>query len=112
VEPRRPVAGQRGGKRFVTVWDGESFAERFTITASQTITGREINDTGAAGYVLDVAWSKDGSRFLVSDREGGVLVYSAHMFAATTDADWLAAAREQVTHELSPEEHHRFGFTT
>ena len=61
--------------------------------------------------MLDVAWSKDGSRFLVSDRQGGVLVYSARMFAATTDTDWIAAGREQVTRELTAEERHRFGFS-
>ncbi len=98
-----------GGRRFVTVWDTPSFTERFRITGSTTLTGQEVDGTGAAGYVLDVAWHPDGNAFLVSDRQGGLLVYSPRLFESDTDDDWLATAREQLAGDLSDEDLRRFG---
>lgn len=97
------------GSRFVTVWETPSFRKIFEITKSETITGQEIQGSGAAGYVLDVSWSPDGKDFLVADRESGILVYAAGLLYAHSDPDWLATARAQVQRALTPEEAREFG---
>lgn len=98
-----------GGRRFVTVWDTQSFTERFRITGSTTLTGQDVDGTGAAGYVQDVAWHPDGDVFLVSDRQSGLLLYSPRLFESDTDDDWLATAREQLVGEMSEEDRRRYG---
>jgi WD40 repeat protein len=98
-----------GGEQFVTVWEADSRRELFKITSSSTITGQVISGTGAAGYVLDVAWYAEGKTLLVSDRQGGLLVYSARLFESDTDDGWLATAREQLQQDLSEEERRRYG---
>ncbi len=97
------------GTQFVTVWETDSFGEIFTISQSETITGQKIRGSGAAGYVLEVAWGPDGKTFLVSDRDGGILVYSVGLFDSTTDDEWLATAKEQVQRSFTREECSRFG---
>ncbi len=97
------------GTQFVTVWETNSFSEIFKITKSETITGQKISRSGAAGYVLDVAWGPGGKSFIVADREGGILVYSAGLLVSKTDDEWLATAQAQVQRSLTPEEHKRFG---
>jgi WD40 repeat protein len=106
--PDARLLASGGGERFVTVWDASNFHEIFRITESETITGQAIRGSGAAGYVLDVAWSRDGKSFLVADREGGVLVYSAGLVASQASADWLRAARDQVERDFTTEERKRF----
>jgi len=98
------------GTRFVKVWDSGAFTQVFELTESQTITGRQIAGSGAAGYVLDVAWGPDGKAFVVSDREGGILVYAASILVAKTADEWLAVAQEQARRRLTPEELRQFGF--
>jgi hypothetical protein len=97
------------GSRFVTVWETREYKAIFEIAQSATITGREIQESGAAGYVLDVSWSPDGKSFLVADREGGILVYAAILLHARSDSDWLATARAQLTRELTESEAQQYG---
>jgi WD40 repeat protein len=97
-----------GGNQFVTVWDANSFSEIFKITQAETITGQTISGSGAAGYVLDVAWGPQGKTFIVSDRNGGVLIYSAGLLVSRTWDDWLATAEEQVQRGFSEEECRQF----
>jgi hypothetical protein len=104
------LLGSGGGHRFVTVWDPTTFERVFRLTSSETITGQTIRGSGAVGYVLDVAWTPDGRTFLVSDRDGGVLVYSAGLFTSRTDDDWLATARAQLQRLLTVDERERLGF--
>ena len=92
------------GTRFVTVWETQSFSEIFKITHSETITGQKISGSGAAGYVLDVAWGPDGKTFVVSDRVGGILLYPARLLFSRIDEDWLLTAREQVERTFTLEE--------
>lgn len=108
--PDGSLLGSAGGNRFVTVWDPTTFQQVFRITSSETITGQIIRGSGAAGYVLDIAWAPDGRTFLVSDRESGVLAYSAGLFTSRTADDWLATARAQLQRELTTEERTRLGF--
>lgn len=100
------------GTRFVKVWETRSFAEVFEVTHSQTITGQQVAGSGAADYVLDVAWGPDGKTFAVSDRAGGILVFAASLLHATTEDDWLATAQAQVQRSLTPQERKQFGFAT
>lgn len=103
------LLGSGGGEKFVTVWDSSTFRERFRLTASETITGQQIFGSSATGYVQDIAWTLDGTSFLVSDRNGGVFVYSAGLFTSETDDDWLVAAHDQVRRRFSAEERQRYG---
>jgi hypothetical protein len=103
------LLGSGSGEKFVTIWDSTTFRERFRVTASETITGQQIFGSGAAGYVLDIAWTRDGSSFLVSDREGGILRYSTLLFTSEMDDRWLASARAQVRRSFSTEERERYG---
>ena len=96
------------GTRFVKVWETGSFAEIFKLTQSQTITGEPVSGSGAAGYVLDVAWGANGKTLVVSDREGGILVFAASLLHAKTDDEWLATAREQVQRGFTREEVKKF----
>ncbi len=96
------------GTRFVKVWETGSFAEIFKLTQSQTITGEAVSGSGAAGYVLDVAWNADGKTFVVSDREGGIMLFAASLLYAKTDDEWLETAREQVQRGFTPEEVRKF----
>jgi WD40 repeat protein len=88
------------GSRFVNVWETSGFSEVFTITDTLTLTGGAVG-SGPAGYILEVAWTDDGRKLVLSDREKGILTYSSRLVTAKTDADWLAAAKDQVLTPLS-----------
>jgi WD40 repeat protein len=106
--PDGRLLGSGSGDELVTVWETGKFAEVFRITKSETLTGREVRGSGPRGYVLDLAWGPDGKSMLVSDREAGLLQYSAQLFTAKDLSDWLSAAHAQVQRELRPEECRRY----
>jgi hypothetical protein len=81
------------GDRLVKAWETGSFELIFEIADTQTITGEKIV-SGAAGYILEVAWSSNGDWLILSDRQKGLLIYSSLLIRAKSNADWLAAARK------------------
>ena len=100
------------GTRLVKIWETSAFTEVFKITQSETITGQQISGSGAAGYELDVGWAANGKKFVVSDRDRGILIYSAPLLDSRTDDHWLLAARQEVKRSFTPEEIKRFGLET
>lgn len=99
------------GENLVTVWDGNSYEPVFEYTNITTITGDEIDGTGARGYVLDVDWSPKGDTLAASERgdfmsgAGSVLLFPAGMFQPSIDAEgWLALAKTLRRRSLTDEE--------
>ncbi len=110
-KPDGTALASGAGTQFVKVWQTGSYAEIFQLTHSQTITGEMVAGSGAAGYVLEVAWTPDEKNFVASDREAGMLLFPAALLYAKTEDEWLQVAKQEVRRSFTPKEVVQFGLT-
>jgi hypothetical protein len=82
-----------GGHGSVKIYDARNnFVLIDSIDYSTTITGDKIEESSIKDYVLNLSWTKDGKRLLLSDREGSITFYYASLFRNLNDADLIEVA--------------------
>jgi WD40 repeat protein len=94
-----------GGANSVKIFDAKDHYKTVdSVDYTTTITGDVVSGSDIQGYVLKIAWTKDGKKLVISDREGSITYVNMNLLYNRSDTSLMSVARSLITRELSAAE--------
>ena len=101
-------------KRFLAVGGGSNNVKIFdvidhyklvdSVDYTTTITGDVVSGSDIKGYVLKIAWTKDGKELIIGDREGSITYVNMDLLYNNSDTALVTVAKSLITRKLSKKE--------